>query len=315
MNKRKKYLILLLVVLVALFFGMSVLGYFLVTYQKREEKELQRLDELADLKQAELDALTPTPGPTATPTPSPSATPTPTPVVERTWAFDPDDFWNTWYSTDGLASINIYQIDRESVGFSFRQVDASQSVSCEADVWAEIAGNAATFSFSDTYGNYAEGSMTFNGTQLYVRIRTTGAADGAPVSPSVGCVMVRNQPQIQAAAEPTATPALEIQQESQTAQSGDYIFAESGSRYLTDEELSGYSSSELELAKNEIYARRGRQFVTEYISDYFNSKSWYQGTIDPETFDAQQYSIFNEYELANIDKIAAWEEQKRSQGQ
>ena len=79
-------------------------------------------------------------------------------------------------------------------------------------------------------------------------------------------------------------------------------------------EISAYSSDQLELAKNEIYARHGRQFVTDYIADYFNSKSWYQGTIDPDTFDAEQNSIFNEYELANISKIAEWEEQKASQG-
>lgn len=81
-------------------------------------------------------------------------------------------------------------------------------------------------------------------------------------------------------------------------------------RYLTDEEIAAYSADQLELAKNEIYARHGRQFVTEYISDYFNSKSWYQGTVDPETFDAQQDSVFNEYEMANIAKIAEWEERK-----
>ena len=54
--------------------------------------------------------------------------------------------------------------------------------------------------------------------------------------------------------------------------------------------------------------------MTEYIADYFNSKSWYQGTIDPETFDSQQDSIFNEYEIANINKIAQTEEQKAAKG-
>ena len=54
--------------------------------------------------------------------------------------------------------------------------------------------------------------------------------------------------------------------------------------------------------------------MTQRIADYFNSKSWYQGTIDPDTFDAEQNSIFNEHELANISKIAEWEEQKASQG-
>ena len=73
--------------------------------------------------------------------------------------------------------------------------------------------------------------------------------------------------------------------------------------------------AQLELAKNEIYARHGRRFVTEYIADYFNSKSWYQGTIDPEIFDSRsRNSIFNEYEIANINKIAQTEEQKAAKG-
>ena len=108
--------------------------------------------------------------------------------------------------------------------------------------------------------------------------------------------------------------AVPAEQAQNTDETGEYFFPESSNRYLTDEEISAYSSDQLELAKNEIYARHGRQFVTDYIADYFNSKSWYQGTIDPDTFDAEQNSIFNEYELANISKIAEWEEQKASQG-
>ena len=68
-----------------------------------------------------------------------------------------------------------------------------------------------------------------------------------------------------------------------------------------------------ELAKNEIYARHGRKFVTQRIADYFNSKSWYKGTVEPETFDADT-SVFNEYEVANIQKIADTEGKLRSEG-
>ena len=74
-----------------------------------------------------------------------------------------------------------------------------------------------------------------------------------------------------------------------------------------------YSSDQLELAKNEIYARHGRKFVTQRIADYFNSKSWYKGTVEPETFDADT-SVFNEYEVANIQKIADTEGKLRSEG-
>ena len=47
--------------------------------------------------------------------------------------------------------------------------------------------------------------------------------------------------------------------------------------------------------------------MTQRIADYFNSKSWYKGTVEPETFDADT-SVFNEYEVANIQKIADDEE-------
>ena len=98
---------------------------------------------------------------------------------------------------------------------------------------------------------------------------------------------------------PSVTPADNT--DKTDLSSRDYIFPDSNSRYLTDEDLSGYSSDQLELAKNEIYARHGRKFVTQRIADYFNSKSWYKGTVEPETFDADT-SVFNEYEVANIQK-------------
>ena len=122
--------------------------------------------------------------------------------------------------------------------------------------------------------------------------------------------MSRTQVQLQPDPTVTPTPAEQAQN---TAETGEYFFPESSNRYLTDEEISAYSSDQLELAKNEIYARHGRQFVTDYIADYFNSKSWYKGTVEPETFDADT-SVLNEYEVANIQKIADTEGKLRSEG-
>ena len=262
---------------------------------------------------AALESL-PTAAPTEVPvTPSPSPTPrptaTPTPIPKEKVSFNPDDFWDYWYSTDGLVTINIYNISQDSVSFSFSQTDAGQTQSVSADVTAEVAGTAAAFSFTDTAGNAASGNLTFDNGQLY--LRATTAEPVSSVYPNVSCIMGRTQVQLQPDPTVTPTPAEQAQN---TAETGEYFFPESSNRYLTDEEISAYSSDQLELAKNEIYARHGRQFVTDYIADYFNSKSWYQGTIDPDTFDAEQNSIFNEYELANISKIAEWEEQKASQG-
>lgn len=307
--RRKNRLKVLLVILISIFIMFSAAALLLAGFQKSEREAQKKKEAMAALENL------PTAAPTEVPvTPSPSPTPrptaTPTPIPKEMVTFNPDDFWDYWYSKDGLVTINVYNISQDSVSFSFYQTDAGQTQSVSADVTAEVAGTAAAFSFTDTAGNTASGNLTFDNGQLYLRAST--AEPVSSVYPSVSCIMSRNQVQL-AQPEPTETPVPEEQTQN-SSETGEYFFPESSSRYLTDEEISVYSSDQLELAKNEIYARHGRQFVTDYIADYFNSKSWYQGTIDPDTFDAEQDSIFNEYELANISKIAEWEEQKASQG-
>ena len=199
----------------------------------------------------------------------------------------------------------------KSVTFTFSQASDSEGTRVsEASDTAKVAGNAAKLDFTDSWGNQVSGNMTFDQGKLYLRLDTTVTADGAGMAPKVDGVMTREK----AAAEATATPTVAAPEESKDISGRDYIFPDSDSRYLTDEDLAGYSSDQLELAKNEIYARHGRKFVTQRIADYFNSKSWYKGTEDPETFDNNQGDIFNEYEVANISKIADTEKLLRSQG-
>lgn len=314
MKRKKKRLKILLVISIALFLILGISAVAISGYKKHIVAEKEKQEMLEILKK--VPRATPTPAATATPTPEPTATPTPTPVITMRATFNPDDYWDMWYSADGLVSLNIYNISNKSVSFSFNQANRGDGAHvCEADVTAEVAGNAATFSFTDSFGSAATGSLTFDGGKLYVNIRTEAMAEGAAVSPEISGLFTREKKETPRP-EPTATPVPkeETEKKPEEAEKGDYIFSESNTRYLTDEEISAYSSEELELAKNEIYARRGRIFVTERIADYFNGKSWYQGTISPEEFDAKQEQIFNEYESANVNKIVQWEEKKRSEG-
>lgn len=316
MSKRKKYLTVLLIVLIILFFGSAAGGYYFVRYEKKLDAEVRKLDELAKLKQAERDLQTPTPTMTPTPTPVPTFTPMPTRIVQRVRAFDPDDFWNQWYSFNGQVSVNVYQIDEHEIGFTYHQTSPDGSHSTEADVQAELAGNGAELSFTDSWGNYAEGSLVLNGTEFYIKVETVYEADAAMIHPEIKGILQRNQPKIPRPEVPEVQSEIEntIPEAGEMEGNGEYFFADSNSRYLTDEDMESYSSDQLMLAKNEIYARHGRLFVTDYIADYFYQKSWYQGTVDPESFDAMQDSIFNDFERANIQKIAEWEEKKRNQG-
>lgn len=88
---------------------------------------------------------------------------------------------------------------------------------------------------------------------------------------------------------------------------GDYVIADSNSRYLTREDLTSLSREELLYARNEIYARHGRKFQDAGIQAYFNSKSWYKGTVNPEDFTD---AMLNEYEKKNATFILSYEKEK-----
>lgn len=84
----------------------------------------------------------------------------------------------------------------------------------------------------------------------------------------------------------------------------DFVFPDSDRRYISTSELSGLSAEECSHARNEIYARHGRKFQDQNLQAYFNSKEWYNGTIEPGAFTE---SMLNEYEKANASTILSYE--------
>ncbi|MDO5348979.1 MAG: YARHG domain-containing protein [Lachnospiraceae bacterium] len=85
----------------------------------------------------------------------------------------------------------------------------------------------------------------------------------------------------------------------------DYILPDSSIRPLTSADLAGLTKDQLRIARNEIYARHGRKFDSEDLSDYFNSKSWYRGTIAPADF---RDSMLSQVEKDNLQVIKKAEE-------
>lgn len=84
----------------------------------------------------------------------------------------------------------------------------------------------------------------------------------------------------------------------------EYIFPDSDSRYLEEDDLEGLDKEMLRIARNEIVARHGRRFDSEDLQSYFDSLDWYNGIIEPEEFDE---SVLNEYEKANMTFIKKYE--------
>ena len=91
---------------------------------------------------------------------------------------------------------------------------------------------------------------------------------------------------------------------SSSTSSSDYVLPGSSSRYLSASDVKNLSSYQLMIARNEIYARHGRKFNDSELQAYFNSKSWYKGTVNPEDFST---SVFNDYEIKNIELIQSYE--------
>ena len=87
-----------------------------------------------------------------------------------------------------------------------------------------------------------------------------------------------------------------------------YIFPNSDTEYLTKSDLSGMSKSEINLAKNELYARHGRKFKSKELQEYFESKDWYVPKYSPKQWDKKgDIFFFNKYEIKNRDLLKKYE--------
>lgn len=96
---------------------------------------------------------------------------------------------------------------------------------------------------------------------------------------------------------PAATPAAT----KDTASTDGMIFPKSGDELLMWKDLIGLDAEKLDLARNEIFARRGYKFTKQSYTDYFSKFPWY--AVD-EDF---KQSDFSEIEAANIHLIQAAE--------
>ena len=89
--------------------------------------------------------------------------------------------------------------------------------------------------------------------------------------------------------QPDAQAAFleKISGSSEDAFTGDYVFPMSDQVLLTEEDVAPIldDQEKLSIARNEIYARHGRMFDTEWLQEYFDSKPWYEGIYKAADFD------------------------------
>ncbi|WP_026498003.1 YARHG domain-containing protein [Butyrivibrio sp. WCD2001] len=86
------------------------------------------------------------------------------------------------------------------------------------------------------------------------------------------------------------------------------LIPDSDQRYLTEDDLKGFSEEELRIARNEIYARWGRKFKDKKLQEYFETMEWYFPMTEPDDFDE---SLLNVYEKENLDFISKYEKKMK----
>lgn len=114
---------------------------------------------------------------------------------------------------------------------------------------------------------------------------------------------VREETETEAESETESETETESEIEADTR--SEYIFPDMDTRYLTQDEVSKLSLQAVCYAKNELYARHGRKFLSQELKDYFNDKTWYEGTVDPDSFSP---GVFNTYENDNLLLLVSAEE-------
>ena len=95
------------------------------------------------------------------------------------------------------------------------------------------------------------------------------------------------------------SPALKNDVNLKSSSSGEkYLFL--SERAISDSDLANKSSVELDIMRNEVFARYGRRFKDPELQSYFNSQPWYQPRYTPENFPED---ILTPTELKNVQYI------------
>lgn len=87
---------------------------------------------------------------------------------------------------------------------------------------------------------------------------------------------------------------------SDSSEENEYVLPDSAKRKLKKSDLKGLSIEELRIARNEIYARHGRMFDDKKLQKYFDSQSWYDGTVPASEFSEDVLSSVEKKNVAFI---------------
>lgn len=74
--------------------------------------------------------------------------------------------------------------------------------------------------------------------------------------------------------------------------------------YLSEADLYGMNKQDCRIARNAIYAKSGRIFNSQELTDYFNNFDWYKPTVKPDSF---KESMLNQIQRHNLEVVSGYE--------
>lgn len=190
----------------------------------------------------------------------------------------------------GGTLLEIKSIENKDITFSLTKVFSNGNVlTFVDDINAIIENNEADFTYTDSRGNSGEGTLKFKDNTITAILTTTQKGEDSTYAADTNAILHKSD--------------ASLQQNSVNTESNEYIFPDSNVRYLSESEVMAIDPSLLVYARNEIFARHGRMFDDPEVKSYFESKSWYNGTIPGAEFDSTVVNSLNDYEKANVEVI------------
>ncbi|MBW4575910.1 MAG: YARHG domain-containing protein [Aphanothece sp. CMT-3BRIN-NPC111] len=125
-----------------------------------------------------------------------------------------------------------------------------------------------------------------------------------PVAPSPSTPAIINEP-VSVPRQETPTPAITkepVSEPIQEDETGDYSWL--AVRRVTDADLTRKNAFELDIMRNSIYARHGRQFRNQELQEHFDNQSWYRPIYSPDDF---SNNLLSPLERQNADYILQYQ--------
>lgn len=89
-----------------------------------------------------------------------------------------------------------------------------------------------------------------------------------------------------------------------------FVIQDSDVMEIPDSVISQLDTHELWIARNEIYARKGRKFSNDFLNSYFNNCDWYIPKISSENL---YDSMLSDVERKNVENLYAEESRRKNQ--